>query len=75
MVLTLKQECNVYLKLVETANKSDFLGIAVLNYKDLRLGVNVLSLPFFKQQTSSCMLHLMVNKVVPYPFLRGIAIS
>lgn len=74
VVLSLRQEGNVYLKLVEAVSKADFLGIAVLNYKELRLGINVLSLTFFKQQIASCTLHLMVNKVVPYPFLRGIAV-
>ena len=44
----------------------------MLNYKDLRLGVNVLTLPFFKQQTACCVLHLIVNKVIPWPFVRGI---
>jgi hypothetical protein len=59
---------------VEAETKAEFLGIAVLNYKELRLGINVLTLPFFKQQSASCLLHLVVNKVVPWPFVRGTGI-
>lgn len=74
VVVSLRQEGNVYLKLVEAANKTDFLGIAVLNFKELRLGVNVLSLPCFKQQSACCLLHLVVNKAVTWPFVRGVAV-
>lgn len=72
MIITLHQECNIYLKVVNSQNKEEFLGIAVLNFGDLRLGINVLTLPFFKQQVASCLLHLIVNKVVSWPFIRGI---
>jgi hypothetical protein len=72
VVLTLRQEGNIYLKLVYSNSKDDFLGIAILNFRELRLGTNVLTLPFFKQQTAACLLHLVVNKVVPWPFVRGI---
>jgi hypothetical protein len=74
VVMTLHQETNVYLKVVELEQKDDFIGIAVLNFKDLRLGKNVLTIPFFKQQTATCLLHLYVNKAVPWTFVKAISV-
>ena len=34
----------------------------------------MLTLPFFKQQVASCLLHLIVNKVVSWPFIRGTSV-
>lgn len=52
--MTIKQEGNIFLKLVEAGNENkkgdDFLGLAVISPKELRLGAVPLSLPFYKNK-------------------------
>lgn len=73
--MTIKQEGNIFLKLVEAGNENkkgdDFLGLAVISPKELRLGAVPLSLPFYKNKQYISQARLIVNKVIPCPFIKG----
>ena len=35
------------------------------------LGINVLEIPFFKNHTQTAVLNCILNKIPPYPFIKG----
>ena len=47
---SVKGEESLYLIVKSEANNGDFSGIGVVNTTDLRLGMNVCEVPFFKNQ-------------------------
>ena len=51
-------------------NQGDFLGIALLNTTDLRMGINCVEIPCFKNQEPTLTISCLVNKVIPYPFIK-----
>ena len=64
----------MYLKLVpsRSTNNQEFLGIASVNPKDLKLGIGPISIVFYKQKEFICECRMIVNKVMPWPFIKGI---
>jgi hypothetical protein len=75
VVVSAKHEESVYLMVKETKvegelNQGDFLGIALLNTTDLRMGINCVEIPCFKNQEPTLTINCLVNKVIPYPFIK-----
>lgn len=52
----MKEEGSIYLKLVpsRSINKEEFIGIASINPKDLKLGKGPISIVFYKQKELIC---------------------
>lgn len=71
-MLSIKQEGSIYFKLVSSKSKdNDFLGMGVLNPKDLRMGAVPIVLPFYRQQQVVAEGRMIINKVMPWPFVKG----
>ena len=50
--------------------QNDFIGIAILNFSELRLGMNSTEIPFFKNQAKTATGYCLINKVTSYPFVK-----
>ncbi len=48
------------------------MGIAILNFSELRLGANSTEIAFFKNQVKIATANCLINKVVLYPFVKSI---
>ena len=53
-------------------NQIDFIGIAILNTSELRMGINSVEIPCFKNQEKTIMINCIINKVIPYPFIKSV---
>ena len=78
MLLTVRPDESVYMMVKKTSNESeidinqtDFIGIAIINFNELLLGINTAEIPFFKNQEKTAMLNCLINKVTPYPFVKA----
>ena len=67
-----KQEGSLYFKLVASEGQNECLGMGVINPKDLRLGAVPITLPFYKHKEYVSEVRLMVNKVMPWPFVKAV---
>jgi len=47
------------------------LGISAINYEELRLGSNPLKMQFYKNQELTVQANCIINKIVPYPFIKA----
>jgi hypothetical protein len=65
-----KGEESLYLIVKSDAKSNDFEGIGVVNSTDLKLGINVCEVPFFKNQEKAGILNCLINKMVFWPFLK-----
>ena len=50
---------------------NDFEGIGVVNTTELRLGLNVCEVPYFKNQEKAGTLNCLIHKMVFWPFLKS----
>lgn len=82
IVITAKPDESVYLMVKnqvdeksvsqrETQPQNDFIGIAILNFAEMRLGTNSTEIPFFKNQGRTATCHCLINKVTSYPFVKS----
>jgi hypothetical protein len=69
-LFSLKAEGNIYLIIKSDIKSNDFIGIGVVDSNDLRLGLNVCEVPFFKNQEKAGTLNCLLNKMVFWPFLK-----
>lgn len=56
----------------ETTIGEDFIGIAVLNVADIRLGKNPYEFDFYKNQEKLGSIHCIINKYLPLTFIKSI---
>lgn len=66
----LKGEDSIYLIVKEDARNPDYLGIGVVNTTDLKLGLNVCEVGFFKNQEKIGTVNCLINKLAFWPFLK-----
>ena len=77
-MISAKYEESIYMMVKEIDGSSekspkqgDFIGIAILNTSELRMGMNSIEIPCFKNQEKTVCINCVINKVIPYPFIKA----